>query len=152
MCQGAQQEEAGEREVVVGCAMGEMGPSKVAGLWLHFSNLSASPADKKMCSQSITGWFLLRGANGGSAGTVAAMPASFWNKGGSKHLTCDSTCSRLATRQHLIPLSEGEMPFTHRAGLQAGSGGEEAAQSPPPPSSLRVSKAPVRASCPTHSR
>lgn len=105
-----------------------------------------------MCSQSITGWFLLRGTSSGSAGTVAAMPPSFWSRGGSKQLTCDSTCSRLATHQHLIPLSEGEMPFTHRAGLQAGSGGEGAAQSLPPPSSLRVSKAPVQASLVTHSR
>lgn len=103
MCQSAEQEEAGEREVVVGCVSGETRPTKVVGLWLHFGTLPASPAAKKVCSQSITGWFLLRGASSGSAGTVAAMPPSFWSRDGSEQLTCDSTCSRLATHQHLVP-------------------------------------------------
>lgn len=93
MCQGGQQEEAGEREVVVGYVMREAGPTKVA----------VSCADKKGCSQSITGWFLLRGASSGSAGTVAAIPPSLWSRGGTKQLTCDSACSKLATHQHLIP-------------------------------------------------
>lgn len=119
MCQGAQQEAAGERGVVVGYVTGEASPTKLVGLCLHFSTLSASRADKKGCSRSITGWFLLRGESSGSAGTVAAMPPSFWSRGGSKQLTSDSTCSRLATHQQLIPFERGKDAL-HTQGRAAG--------------------------------
>lgn len=102
VCQGAEQEEAGETEVMLGHVLGETCPTEVAELWLHFITLSASPADKEVSSQSTTGRFLLRGAIGGSAGTVAAMPPSFWSRGGSKELTCDCTSPRLARHQHLV--------------------------------------------------
>lgn len=83
---------AGEREVVMGYILERtgpiLGPTKVVGLWLHFSATLCLTHSEEIGFEGITGWFLLRGTSGG---------------GGSERHTHDSTCSRLAPRQHLVP-------------------------------------------------
>lgn len=84
---------AGQREVVMGYILERAGPimgaTKVVRLWLHFSAVLCLTHSEEIGFEGITGWFLLRGTSGG----------------GSKRHTHDSTYSRLAPHQRLVPHS-----------------------------------------------
>lgn len=168
VCARVLSESNGKREVVVGYISGGtgsiLGPTKVVGLWLHF----ISPPLCLTCSQesrfeSITGLFLLRGANimvqggclpGDSCCDATIILEQRWQQTAHARLHLQQTGPTSAPAPiHLQ--AEGEMPFMHRAGLQAaGRQADNGAthSTPPPPSSPRGGEAPVCISPPTCSR